>query len=477
MLTRTVIFALFLVLLAGCASKDVLVLEVAPPTPEVPTLPGVDSVFTAMAEAYANRGMLITPSAASEARIAVDGGRRLLAIADSLIQAYTSAQDTVLVPDADKAASIEQFNQGAQVLQSQSLGQAELDQAAQMFQSALDLNPYDEEALYWLSRVYELQAQKFMDAGANEDMLEVVKTLVELNPLRHDYAAILANAYESLGDVTSWADAGAWWHRASVLSRDAPALALTDTDPDTSTIFIYLANASRAFAEANDGGLSLGAIDEATPFARTDEEVAYLSSEREWLSWDASIKLRKQFDHLITLSVEDPDSAAIELRTLLSQVTTLHAEVDVQHQLALALFNAGQATQGLIEVQQVWSAVQRLDTTRVNRIREDYGTMSYTMAMEHRNNGELRNAIAYLLQSEATGFSGAALSSLTRSILLRTDPEASLDAAEMAYAGWDQLDGQSQRTLVEHLVWLHRRMNNRDEAARYAAMFRTLSGG
>jgi len=462
-------------LLGGCAPKDVLIIEVDEPVSNpIPSLPGVDSIFTAMAVAFQSRGMLVDPGTSASTRRAVEGGRRLFQIADSLISQYEIDQDTVVVSDQQRALSIERFNEGAETLQNPQLGLKELREAAEMFQSALDLNPYDEEALYWLSRVYELQAEKLMDTGALSEMVVSVTNLVELNPMRHDYAALLASAYEATGTESGWADAGAWWHRASVLVRDAPDLALTPTTMDTATVFIYLANASRAFAEADQGDLALGSIDEAMAFAVGKEEMDYIQSEREWLTWDAQLSTRKMFDQLITTSIEYPDSASIGLRTLLEQVTLPQAEVDVRHQLSLALFNAGNLREGIQEIQQAWSDVQSMDESIIHRVREDYGTMAYSLAMEHRNRGELRNALAYLLQSEATGFSGAPLSSLTRSILLRTDPEAALEAAQLAERGWDQLDPSSQRTLLEHMVAIHRRLNNRDEAADYAQRYRNF---
>ena len=461
----------------GCSPKKVLTIQdIDPPADPVPSLPGVDSVFTAMAIAFQSRGMLVDERSSEAARSAVAGGRKLLQIADSLISQVEIQQDSVSVSDQQKALSIERFNNGAEALQQSPLGLQNLRQAAEMFQDALDLNPYDEEALYWLSRVYEIQSEKLMDAGAIPEMIESVTRLVELNPMRHDYAALAASSYESVGSEQGWVDAGNWWYKASVLLRDAPDLSLTITSIDTSTVFIYLANASRAFAEANQGDIALGAIDEATEFAVSDEEMDYIQSEREWLTWDTQLSTRKMFDQLISTSIDHPDSAAIGLTTLLSQVSLPEAELDVRHQLSLSLFNAGNTTDGIQQIQQAWNDVQQMDETLVNRIREDYGTMAYSLAIEYRSGGDLRKALAYLLQSEATGFSGAPLSSLTRSILLRTDPEASLEAAQLAEQGWDQLDPPSRRTLLEHMVSIHRRLNNGVQAAEYAQRYRAFSG-
>jgi len=462
------------VVLGGCAQKEVLLLEVVSPVEVVPPLPGVDSVFASMADDYQGRGRLVDLQSAEQSRQAVNGGRKLFAVADSLISAFQSSQDTSVVTEDQVAESIERFNAGADALQSPQLGMGELRKAEAEFRKALDLNPYDEEALYWLSQVYELQAERLMESGAVTEMIVAVTRLVELAPFRHDYAALLASAYESVGTVEGWSDAGSWWHRASALLQDAPNLSLEETVVDTSIVFIYLANASRAFIEGDQGDMAIATVDEASPFALTAEEKDYLLAERQWLTWDIEVSNRKEYDRLLALSVESPDSAVIGLKSLLRRVSLPQSLIDVRHQLSLSLYNAGNSTEGVTELQTTWGEVQTQGGEQMERVREDYGTMLYEIALEHRASGELRNALAYLLQSEATGFRGAAQSSLTLSILLRTDAEASLEAALRAEQGWDGLGVASQRTLLQHMVDIHRRLNNRDQAAEYALRYRNL---
>jgi len=476
-LFRSRFTAFLLLILVGCASREVLVIDVIPASPPIPVLPGVDSVFIAMAEMYAQRGKMVDPRLVESSRLAVEGGRRLFEIADSLSAKLLPPKDSVKVTDEAMAESIRRYNAGAESLQKSNLGNTELKSAAEQFQLALEANPYDPEAFYWLSRVYEMQSERFMEAGATDQMIDVLSRLTDLYPLRHDYAGLLASAYEGHGTVHGWTEAGGWWHRASLLIRDEPNLSLdVSASLDTSTTFIYLANASRAFIEADEGELALAAIQESTPFAIGKEEQSYVEGEIKWLTWDAGISTRKQFDLLLHMSINDPAGAAFGLQQLVTSVTFPQAEVDVRHQLALALFNAGNSKAGIAEIRQAWNDAIQADSTLYERVREDYGTMAYSMAIEQREAGELRNALAYLLQSEATGFSGAPMSALTRSILLRTDPEAALEAAELAEAGWDELDAESRRTLLEHMVSLHRRLNHRDQAALYAQRYRDFVG-
>ena len=459
-------------LVLGCAPKEVLLQEAPPPPEPPPALPGVDSVLTSLAEAYARRGGLVDARADEASRLAVEGGKRLFEMAVRLSEERPDTTSNIEVTDSSLAASIQHFNAGAEALQSPVLGGAELAAAAEQFRLALESNPTDAEALYWLSRVYEMQSERFMEANAVEDMISTLEQLTKLHPLRHDYAGLLASAYEGRED--GWSDAATWWHRASVLVRDEPHLSLEPIPLDTATTFIYLANASRAFIDADEGSMALAAIQESRPFALTVEQMDYLDSEQQWLTWDTSIQTRKRFDALLQQSVNDPEGASAGLHDLLSTVVLPQAQVEVRHQLALALFNAGRRAEGVSEIQIAWHDRTQIDSTLHTRIREDYGTMAYSLALEKQGTGELRNALAYLLQSEATGFSGASLSALTRSILLRRDLEASLEAAQQAEDGWEQLDPASRRTLLEQMVSLYRQLNQRDEAARYAARYRAL---
>ena len=450
-------------------------LDVAPEPDLPPALPGVDSVFAAMADTYARRGPVVDDQALAAGRRAVAGGRRLFELADSLMAGLESSTDSISVSDDQIAESIRRYNAGARVLQSEQLGLEKLQSAAEQFQLALDMNPGDADALYWLSRVYQLQAERMMESGALGERIEVLKRLAELSPFRHDYAGLLASAYEDLGTVKGWADAGAWWHRAALLAQDEPALSL---DPaavlDTATTWVYLANSSRAFIESDQGDLALAAIEEAVPFAVDEKSRTYLQSERQWLTWDTELQTRRDFDTLLVLSQTDPGSAVPSLQNLLSRVSLPLARLEVQYQLGLALYESGDFSGGVGELQSVWRDVATMDIPLRERVQEDYGRVTYSIALEQRKSGELRNALAYLLQSEATGFSGAAVSALTRSLLLRNDPEASLDAAQSAERKWDSLNPQDQRALLEHMVDLHRRLNHREDALEYARRYREM---
>ena len=142
-------------------------------------------------------------------------------------------------------------------------------EAAEHFREALAINPYDTEAHYWLSQVYEMQYARLGDMGAVDEAISVLDRLVEMHPHRHDYTALLATAYEASGSEADWRDAGALWHRAALLVEEDALLALdTLTVLDTTSAFIYQANASRAFAEGGQGDMALAALQESSPLGK-----------------------------------------------------------------------------------------------------------------------------------------------------------------------------------------------------------------
>lgn len=473
---RVFIAAAWLVAAVGCGSTEVVVIP-PPPEPEMPRLPGVDSVFVALAEGYARRGGLVSELDRQEARRVVSGGRRLLEIADSLMQGLAPDVDSSEIGEDAIAESIRRFNEGARHLQGdQAPGLQQLDAAAEQFELALDANPFDGDAHYWLSRVHELRYEALADSSAGMERVQILESLTRLHPDRHDYAGLLAAAYEALDAQQNWSKAGAWWHRASRLVQDESALSLdTSVVLDTSSTFIYLANSSRAYIEADEADLALASLAEATPYATSEDRRAYLAAEQKWITWDAVLSTRKRFDILLQLSRDDPSGAVSGLEDLLNQVTRPLARMEVKYQLALAMYNAGRTALGITYLQEVWDELATSENELRTRVQEDYGVMAYSLALEKRASGELRDALAYLLQSEATGFSKAPLAALTRSLLLRNDPQASLTAALRAEEGWEALDPQDQRTLLEHLVTLYRRMDKRDQAAEYARRYRELT--
>ena len=469
-----ILWCTLLCLLLGCGGRTVLIVD-SIPAPPPPALPGVDSVFIKLAMTYAQRGGVIGEEAVQDARRSVQGGRHLLDIADSLTRHLDPDADSVQVTLDMENEAIRRFNAGAEALQSETPGLQELQAAADQFQLALAANPYDAEASYWLSRVYELQYERLGEAGAVRERVDVLRRLTELHPESSYYASLLAEAFEPVRTVQDWKDAGAWWHRAAGLAQDEYTLSLdAEAVLDTAIVFFYLANASRAFIEADEADLALAALVEAEPFAVEAGNQDYMQGEKDWILWDEVLWTRKQYDSLLVQGGADPAGAASGLEGLLNEVTNPIAKLEVEYQLGLMLHNAGDPDAGIIRLSAVWREVAPMTIPLRERVQEDYGLVAYTIARQKQSDGDLRAAMAYLLQSEATGFSQSPQVALTLSLLLRNDTEASLEAAQRAEAGWEGLEPADRQILLEHMVDIHRRRDDRDQALLYAERYRAF---
>ena len=100
--------------------------------------------------------------------------------------------------------------------------------------------------------------------------------------------------------------------------------------------------------------------------------------------------------------------------------------------------------------------------------------MTFNVGMARRAAGDLRAALAYLMQSEATGFSQWARAALQVSRLLSRDFPAALAAGLRAEAGLAGLPRSEQKALLRHLVELYRRSGNRERAEEYLVKYRRL---
>ena len=467
----------------GCRSTQPVVAP--PPPPPPPPLvqwAGVDSAIAQSAHALADLA-LVPLSGQAAARAAAARGRGLAHLADSLLGptgtfALPAGPDTLSM--ATRNAAIRAFNDGAAALSASaaasdsSRAAALLADAAGAFQEALATNPFDEDAHYWLSRVYEVQADALGRAGAVDDAIALLRRLVSMHNQRHDYLALLAEAYERAGTPDGALAAGALWERAAQAARDDDAMG--GAVLDSAAVFAYLGRSSRAFVAGHDGALALAALDSAAPFASTGEDFDYLRAEREWITWDGGvIPTRMRFDSLLALAAAEPAGAVAGLQLLAGQVGTRRALVEVRHDLALLLYQAGRVDDGLHLLAALWEAVRSGDgvsPARVQRVREDYGVMAFNIGVARHGAGELRAALGYLMQSEATGFSQAARAAFEVSRLLHNDAAAALDAALRAEVGIAQLEADEQRALLRHIIELYRRMGDRAQAQEYVRKLR-----
>ena len=461
----------------------------APQTVDVPSWPGVDSTVARAADTL-GKAALISAQAQAEHTKAMESAFDLAQLADSLLGAavFRASSDSLQEQKGTPRDATAAYNEGAEALNEFSAASDSaqaatlLERAATRFREALQADPHDTDALYWLARVYEIQADAFSKAGSLQDALGVLQKLVALQGHREDYVALLAEAHERFGTRDGGLAAGTLWARAAQLAIDDAAL-----DPDglvqvdSSLVFAHYARSSRAFVQARRGTLAQRALGRAVDYVTSTEDSLFVASEQSWLTWDGgNLDSRLRFDSLLTLGEEAPGQAADGLQELLANTQSEAARLDVQHELALHWYRTDQWEEAIGMLSSVFQRAQELGVLsgeRMARIREDYGTVAFNVAMAQRARGELRAALGYLLQSEATGFSQSARAALEVSRLLTNDIEAAIDAGLRAEAQMAGLLLEDQQALLRHLVELYRRAGDREQAAEYVAKYRRLGVG
>lgn len=449
-ITFTIVF-----LVTGCSAPQMMV-ESSELVRSV--LPGVDSTQIETAWRLAEESFARD---AEEAVRAAATGRELAALADSFLKPVqvSSVRDTV--------KSLASFNAGAdmlgQVSEADSLHALEyLESAAVSFEEALEADAFDDDARQWLAHVYRTLAERFQRSGAMEERLRVLQHLVTLNQDRHDYIALLAAAQEGLQTKASRMAAGALWERAALIALDDVDMGLRQF-PDSTALFAYHVRASRAFALAGRGLLARESLHSARIWERTEEERALIDADSLWLAWDdGNLSARKRFDALLTEASTNPENATGGLLLLLEDVRSSEARIEVRHQLALARYASG-ADRHAIELMHALV----MEVPHQKKLVEDYAVMAYNLAQVLRGEGDLRGALAYLLQCAALDAQIAARAAFDAALLLRNNLDESIKYAHMAEANLDTLDRSERSILTQYLAELYRRSGDRERAREY----------
>ena len=460
---------IFLVLVvAGCRSvAPVVVME-----PEAPirmsVIPGVDSVVAARALALAE--VSFAQDEAEAERLAANG-RRLARMADSLLSLHTRTPTDSL---HDPGLATEHFNDGAAALEAWSQQSADstralslLQQAAGAFEAALEADPFDAEIRYWLGHALELQAEHYEMRNAAQSAISVLRKLVSLHQDRHDYIGLLARQYDRT--VTSAASllAASLWERAALVAQDDVALG-SQAAADTAVVFGYLLRSSRSFGRADSADQALRVLDASAPWAATANQAELVAAERRWLMWDdGNLQTRHAYDRILEGVEADPKQAADNLEALLKEVKAVRARMDVAHQLSLAWYASGRPADALARMRDLWKGKALMEEAQREQLRNDYAVMAYNLAQRRRKQGDLTDALAYLLQCEELEAPLSARAALQAAQLLSNNPQAALDRAHAAERRMGDLRPGDQRRLLRYMVELYRRTGDRDRAREY----------
>jgi len=451
---RITVISLML-LAAGCSAPQVI-MEM--PKPVTPVLSGIDSIRIQTAWKLADKSFATD---AEEASRLVEKGQTLADLADSLLEfpPISQVRDTI--------SALEAFNAG-----SDSLGRISgadsvralelLENAAEKFEEALEADAFDDEARQWLAHVYKILAQRFQQSGAAQDRLRVLQRLVKWNQDRHDFIALLAAAQEDFQTEASGMIAGALWERAALVALDDVSMGISSS-PDSASLFAYHVRASRAFILANRSTLARKSLYRAQSWQRTEAEHALIHADSLWLAWDGgNVVARKRFDVLLRNASINPAEMIEGMLILLEEIQSQEARTDVQHQLALARYASGSEEKA---IELMMNLVK--ENPNQKALTEDYAIMSYNLAQQQRKAGNLRRALAYLLQCASLDASIAARSAFDAALLLKNNLNEAIRYAHMAEDRMDTLDESERSALIRYLAELYRRNGDRERAREY----------
>ncbi|MCY4205127.1 MAG: hypothetical protein OXE92_05310 [Bacteroidetes bacterium] len=451
---RTTILTLVF-LTAGCSAPTVI-MELS--EPDRPVIPGVDSIRIQTAWQLAEESF--AKDIEKAARLAEEG-RELADLADSFMESPTASMER------DTIRAIEAFNTGAELLEqfteTDSLQSLELlKAAAEKFEEALEADAFDDEARQWLAKVYKMLAERFHQSGAIQNRLRVLERLVMWNQNRHDFIALLAAAQEDLQSETYGMTAGALWERAALIALDDVDMGFRSA-PDSAALFAYHVRASRAFIQADRVSLARESLNRARTWQRTESEYALIHADSVWLAWDdGNLAARKRFDALLNEAPMNPQKVVDGLLILLEEVRSEEARTDVRYQLALAKYGSGFEGEAI----ELMKDLVTEDPQR-RAIVDDYAIMAYNFAQQQREAGNLKDALAYLLQCASLDADIIARCAFDAALLLRNNPDAAIRYAHMAESRIEALNGNERSALIKYLAELYRRNGDRERAREY----------
>ncbi len=508
----------------GCA-RTAPVIEI--PMPEVPLaglvsgpLPGADStVIQDVAVTFDST--FVAAQAEAHAQRAYLNGQALIERVDSLVSRLVgpsalgnsvadpeSADTTGFVSANDEARRTLAYAARAQVSQDSVLAQSLLSEAQQLFEEAVSLNPWHEEARYQLAQVYYIRANRFRQDRAWEEVLRLLRELVKLRADEHGLWAEMALALDQLGQPEASALA---WRKAAEVVLDDSRLAFEPVPPsvDSVALFTYNVQAYRAFVDSRNGEGVRHSLTEAWKYATSGEETDFAQRELTWAIWDyPDFENRLAFDSLRSAAANDPLGARTGLGQLLEQLVRPSAQREARYNHALLSYDNGFEDGALDTLKALWHDVtntlemesdfpstgnmaEQLASAAVieslvakpmpyaafpEDLRSTYATFLYERSLLHMQEGASALAFTYLMQVVETGSQYTGRAYVDALKLARYNPEQALELESRVEAVYDTLSREDQLAYLVQIGNLYRRLGQNEKAAVILARYRALRG-
>ncbi len=468
--------------------------------PVSPPLPGVDSLVIAdVLNSF--HGAFVHVLAETEAEKNFLEGRVLFERIDSALsqlngdpplQALDASEDSTDVAPVDTLAFTETHTQAQQVLIQAAQAQAQRDslrvqtllaQSQTLFENALALNPRHDDARHQLAQVYSVRAQWLRQDEAWEEVLTLLRGLLNLRADDHALWAEVAVVLEKLNQFP--ASALTWLQAAEVVLDDSRLAFVPDTErppPDSLTLFTYYVRSYRAFVESRDGEGVRHALSLAQEYTTTSEQEGYASNEMEWVLWDHhNFENRLVYDSLQTLFSTDPSGAQQGLAWMIPRLTQTSARMEASYNHALLAYEHDHQEGALDTLHVLWDLVADSAETQktpypefVDDLRQTYATMLFERALEHRREGASALAFTYLLQVTEVGsqYTGRAFVEALR--LARYNPQQARLLEPRIEKVFGAMQWEDQLAYLTLMGNLYRRMGETGKVTILLDRYKTL---
>ena len=384
-----------------------------------------------------------------------------------------------------------------------------LNEAQQLFERAVLLNPWYEEAQYQLAQVYTIRASHFRDSEAWSETLQILRELVKLRADEHGLWAEMAIAFENTDRPVA---SGLTWRQAAqvVLEDSKYAFELTPPPVDSTTFFTYNIQAYRAFVNGRHGDgvrLSLG---DSWDYANTEEERGYVLGELSWALWDYdNFENRLVFDSLRSAAVSDPQGAQTAISTLIPKLSRPSAIREAKYNYAVLSYDNGHQDAALDTLNRLWHDAMRAlenspvtldaqdaDTSFVQDgsamvmhnltrsplpypefttdLREAYATFLFERALFHRQQGASALAFTYLMQVGEIKSSLAGKAFIEALRLARYNPRQALELESQVEAIYATMENEDKLAYLTQMGQHYRRLGNNEAAATFLQRYRDL---
>ncbi|MDZ7765857.1 MAG: tetratricopeptide repeat protein [Melioribacteraceae bacterium] len=323
----------------------------------------------------------------------------------------------------DDPQFVENFNTGAEnfteareIAQSQEISEEDLERyselvtnAIQSFEKALQINPFDSQTRLLLAQLYGTKASRLNQEQDHKKAIDVLEKLVRVEKGEHSVYYALGENYYLVGNYELAAQN---FEKAIELLHET--IPLTDyyyenqtySSEDSTRAFNYGFYAGDSYIELFRADEAIQAFENAREYAQTDNDIAAIESQIDFINWDdGNILGSMRRDSIAALAnnneLEQAESGFLELK---DQLKTQEAKDEIEWRLGVVQYQLGKEEQA---ADRLLALIQRTETNEdgnpidpdYQRYFNDFGAIMYNIGMNHLNENNNRMALNYFNQS------------------------------------------------------------------------------